>query len=209
MAIFITTAAYNISSDQLLLAQRYIEYQIALSKIFAYNIPVYGVVSETVGFTGKKVCNYFPFKRLVDIGNTNIYGKSRQEFYSLQQLFKMLEKDKEHIDENTLVFKASGRYCIVDDTFFINAIYNQHKYDAFVCKDKSPYNQMYTFYYAIKYKYLRDFYLSKTVHDITGNIEKHLLDYIETETKCKLNIYYANTLGILTNIANEDRFVIY
>ena len=116
--IFIVTGAHSIkSATESLLRERYIEYMIALHKIFSYNKETYGVLSEyNENVLHVPPFDTFQFKKNLKLEPDTLEHcttKSQREFYSIQLLIKDMQ-----IDDDVFVIKVSGRYVILKDTFF-------------------------------------------------------------------------------------------
>lgn len=178
------------------------QYMYALSRLFTYNLPVYGVLSETYGNNDFKALQ-FPFQKLLVIPSTKeLHGElshSKKEFVSIKELLKHIDLN----DENSWIIKISGRYMIYNDTF-INTVKNVPQSIKAVVRKCDNDTQMYTFLFALRFKYFKDFFLN---YDIPNNInlERVLLIYLETHLADK-EIQVINELGILCNIADCNVF---
>lgn len=208
----LVTGADNIQrNDSNVRRERYIEYMLSLHKLFSYNIPVYGVLSECNHSVKENVPPFeqFPFRILtkIEAGHLNNYTKSQKEFASISKLLHHM-KDQE-IEDETFIIKCSGRYLIINDLFVATVQKNVNNSDVNaiikLCDDGV---QQYTFLYALRYKYFKKFF-EKDVHTLGyKNIEQIALEFLIENDLMKTTIV-VNTLGILTNINNEGLFRIY
>lgn len=208
---FVVTGADHIS-DTTFRRERYVEYMLSLHRIFSYNLPVLGVLSEfdTTLTNDTPPFEQFPFTLLkkVNYGELDGYGKSPKEFLSIAMLLK--EMDALCIDDDEFIIKISGRYMLVDDSFLskvkeaqqnalVNAIIRLCDYDT----------QQYTFLYAIRYKYFKQFYQQHvSILDYGKNIERATLEFLKDNHLFETTVT-VDTLGILTHINNENVFRVY
>ena len=106
--VFLVTGAHDIkSATDTLLRERYLEYMIALQKIFLYNKPTYGVLSE---YNEKRnhipPFNIFSFNKYVKLLPIDLRictTKSQQEFYSIQILIKDMDLNHKYLFNETLI----------------------------------------------------------------------------------------------------------
>lgn len=199
--VFFATIA-DVPKDHPLYAQRKQQYENALAKVFSYSTPVHGVISETNQETQDLL--QLPFTSLKNIPTTNAYNcinKSMREYTSMQLALPLLSDD-------TWVIKISGRYLITDDTFF-NTVKTAPDTCNFIGKlwgfDINDI-QVYTFFYAIRYKYLAEFLKDPNIVLWSKNVEKHLCEFLH-----KQNIYdtaiFVDHLGIYVNIADSAEYI--
>jgi len=209
--VCITTGADNIDNkDPLLRRERYVEYVMALSKLFNYNIPTYGVLSEyNPRLSDNPPFSKFPFRMLktIDVGALNGYGKSQREFLSIRTLLEGMNALP--INDNTFIIKSSGRYLLIDDSF-VNCIkdnvLNESVQSVVRLCDRDT--QQYTFLYALRYKHFKQFYSQDVAPLRYKNIERAALEFLKERNIFKNTILLSH-LGILTHIANSDPFTIF
>jgi hypothetical protein len=192
--VFFVTIAHNIQDTSLHVIREH-EYMYCLSRIFSYNLPVYGVISESMNYP---VVTFFPFKKTLYIESTaalNAHSKSQKEYTSLKKLLS-----ETTFDDDTWIIKMSGRYMLVDDSF-VDKVKNSNKKAVLKKCDDS---QMYTFLYAIRYgvyKKLFDKHLPENI-----NIEYHILNELLNHIN-EDEIEFMDKLGILSNINNQHNFM--
>lgn len=214
--VFVVTGAHSVSTNPLLLRERSIEYRIGLHKVASYEKPMYGVVSEVTSPSAPEFPPFseFPFQGLHHIRKDSFptsYTKSQREFASLQALLPFLSADPE-ITDNTFVVKVTGRYILMKDNF-LNLVERESTnrtspVDAIFRLAPMSVNgiQMFTFLYAMRFKWFKQVF-SKPVTELGGqNIEKFLVNFIAENALCALTV---DSLGILTNINNEGQFTVY
>lgn len=192
--------------------ERYIEYMICLHKIFSYTLPVYGVLSEydSSDTTNTLPFSQFPFQtvKYIEKGILDNFNKSPREFISIKSLLEDMKSL--NIDDSTFVIKASGRYLLLNDTFvdLVKASHENPNINSIV-RLSDNYTQQYTFLYALRYKYFKEFY-EQGLHTVPNgkNIEMATLEFLYMrglfETTLKLD-----KLGVLTNINSEGNFMIF
>jgi len=198
---FITTAAYFIPNfTNEILKIRETEYIYSLAKVFSYNLPVYGVVSET---NNNEFHPYirFPYKYICNISNSielNAFTKSDKEYVALQSII-----NKMNCEDDDWVIKITGRYLIIDDTLINNVKKSRSIVKAFIYKICE--NNMVTYFYAIRFNLLKKL-LEENVSCLnSGNIEAYF--YIKLHHYLNENeIVYLDKLGIFTNINNENNY---
>lgn len=213
---FVVTGAHIIpGADASLYRERYIEYTIALHKVFSYQKPVYGVLSEfDMGLAAINIPPFdrFSFETLVKLPLSALHHcktKSQREFLSIQSLVnKMLEDTT--VTDDTFIVKVSGRYIFMKDTML--HLVEEHKTNkdiqAIICLTKGVYPiQQYTFCFAMRWKWFQKFY-KRSVEELgTKCVERFIIEFIEQENLqgSTLNI---EELGVLCNINNENKFQI-
>jgi hypothetical protein len=195
---FITTLAQHVDNDEKY-NEREKQYIYSMARIFSYNLPVYGVVSEAHNNPEFKPKQLFPFEKLLEIESMDKnMTKSQKEFYSIKMLLNYID-----LDDNTWIVKISGRYMIYNNSFIETLKTTSDNIKALVktCDDGT---QMYSFLFALRFKYFKDFFLNYHLpNDI--NLEKLILFYIEKELETP-QISYVNSLGIFCNIADCNEF---
>ena len=209
--IIVVTGAHDIkSANTTLLRERYIEYMIALHKVFSYGKPVYGVLSEY----NEKQVNIPPFDgftitkllKLVDTDLTHYNTKSQKESYSINLLIKDID-----INDDTFVIKVSGRYVIIKDTFYntVESLKTNMNVNGIICITEGVYPlQQYTFLYALRWKWFKKFY-SESISNLEGHcVERFIVEFFEKENIIG-SIVNVSKLDILTNINSENKFELY
>ena len=204
---FLITGALNISnSSSIINEQRKIEYILCLHKIFNYNLPVHMVLSECNELEYKSsYFNMFNYTTTKIIENTEILGantKSQKEFLSISEWIK----NAPSIDDSTWIIKLCGRYLLLDDFFITTVKSLDDRYNAVL---KIIDNTLgCTFCFAMRWKYFKDFY-SKPI-ELLGEkcVENFMIEYI-IENKLTDSTINISNLGILTNIANDNKYTIY
>jgi hypothetical protein len=196
--VFITTLAQHLDNDEKY-NEREKQYMYSMARIFSYNLPVYGVVSETHSNPEFKPKIFFPFEKLLEIKSLDKnMTKSQKEFYSIKTLLKYID-----LDDNSWIIKISGRYMIYNDSFIetikktsdsIKAVIRTCDYDT----------QMYSFLFALRFKYFKDFFLNYNLGN-DNNLEKIILFYINNELNDN-EIKYIDNLGVFSNIADCNEF---
>lgn len=186
--------------------ERYVEYMLALHRVFSYGIPVMGVLSEYAPSENTPPFSQFPFKVLKTIqrGALDGLGKSQKEFASISELLKNVID----VSDDEFIIKASGRYVLVNDSF-VNLV-KEHETNPRVnaiIRLNTDKTQQYTFLYALRYKYFKQLH-SQSMFPSGVNIERVTLDFLKNnglfDTTLKVD-----SLGILTNINNENCYNIY
>jgi hypothetical protein len=203
---FIITGAVkikNITSD--LFIERNTEYRLCLHKVFHYKKPVHAIISEcTKEESNETSFSNFTFSSELYIPSTtdlNAKGKSQQEFLSIQEYVKHTT----NFNDSDWIIKLSGRYLLLSDYFLDNVKGAPENCDAIVkISDTNP--QIYTFCFALRWKYFKDLYL----HDVNylGDkcVENFVYSYLIDN---KLNTIILPKLDILTNINSEGIYRIY
>jgi hypothetical protein len=198
---FITTAAYFIPKfTNEILKIRETEYIYSLAKIFSYNVPVYGVVSETHN------CEFYPYTKfpynlICNISNSNqldAFTKSDKEYVALQSII-----NKMNCNNDEWIIKVTGRYLITDDILINRVKESNSTVKAFIYKICE--NNMVTYFYAMRFSLLKKL-LEENVSCLnSGNIEAYF--YIKLHQYLNENeIVYLDKLGIFTNINNENNY---
>jgi hypothetical protein len=209
--VFVVTGADHTPHIQpIIKRERYIEYMLSLHKIFSYHYPVVGVISEINrdNTTDRPPFEQFPFTTLKTLyqGELDTYNKSTREFISIVSLLS----DLPPITDETFIIKISGRYMILNDTFITTVQHNIGKKEivAFIRTNEQRTAQ-YTFLYAMRYRYFKQFYeQSIQMFDTGESIEHILFHYLKNNNLLQYTIQM-NELGILANINNSGIFEIY
>ena len=196
--VFITSLAQHLDNDEKYeLREKQTMY--SLSRIFSYKLPVYGVISETHNDNNWLPKQFFPFEKLLEIVSTEKnMNKSQKEFYSIKTLVYNM-----NLNDNTWVIKVSGRYMIYNDTFvdIVKKCPDNIKAVVRTCDNNT---QMYTFLFALRFKYFKEFFINIQIPN-NINIEMLTLLYIQHIFSSN-EIKYINELGIFCNIADENKF---
>lgn len=185
--------------------ERNIEYTLCLHRIFSFGLPAYAVVSEWDGSEpGPFLSLASRFSNLITLRKGVLDGlnKSQKEFASIKTLLDTMDLD------NEFIIKVSGRYLLLNNAFVetVKSAEKASNINAIVrlCDNDT---QQYTFLYAMRFKYFKEFYQT-TVLPPGKNIERAILEFIHArglyETTLKVS-----ELGILTNINGEGGFKIF
>ena len=202
---FVVTGADHVSNTSIR-KERYVEYMLALHRVFSYGIPVLGVLSEYDPSEHSPPFFRFPFKVLKTIapGILDGLGKSQKEYASISRLLS----DVNDISDDEFIIKVTGRYMLVNDSFVnlvkehetnprVNAIIRLCDHDT----------QQYTFLYAMRYRYFKQLH-SQPMFAAGINIERVTLDFIKNSGLFDTTIK-VDSLGILANINNENSYYVY
>ena len=211
---FLITGAHIIpGASTMLYRERYLEYIIALHKVFSYKKPVYGVLSEydpIESAVNIPPFDLFPFETLCKLSPNELVHcktKSQREFLSIQSLVHTLQNDTT-LDDDTFILKLSGRYILLKDTML--HLVEQHKTNkdiqAIVCLTQGVYPiQQYTFCFAMRWKWFQRFYKCPVEELGTKCVERFIIEFIEKEN-LQGATHTIDELGILCNINNENKF---
>ena len=192
--IIVTTMAQHVDDDKKY-DEREKQYMYTMARIFSYKFPVYCVISETHDNPEFKPKQFFPFTKLLEIESLDKnMTKSQKEFNSI----KLLLSDV-NLDNNSWVIKVSGRYMIYND-MFIDSVKEQPESIKAVIRTCDSDTQMYTFLFALRFRYFKDFFVNNNLPD-SINLERIMLLYIENVLHHD-EIKYVNDLGIFCNIAD-------
>jgi len=196
--IIITSLAQYINNNEIY-NEREKQYMYSMARIFSYKLPVYGVVSETHNDCNWLPKNFFPFEKLLQIYSTDTeLNKSQKEFYSIKALL-----DNINVDDNTWVIKVSGRYLIYNDNF-IDYVKNSSDNVKAVIRLCDNDTQMYTFLFALKFKYFKDFFCNIDLPN-NINLERVMLLYIKNMIN-ENDIKMVDELGVFCNIADCNMY---
>jgi hypothetical protein len=192
--IVVTTLAQHVDDDTKYY-EREKQYMYTMARIFSYKLPVYGVVSETHNNPDFKPKQFFPFEKLVEIESFDKnMTKSQKEFNSIKLLLSNLE-----LDDNSWVIKVSGRYMIYND-LFIESVKNASDNIKAVIRTCDNDTQMYTFLFALRFKYFKEYFVNYNLPD-NINLERITLLYIKNILSSE-EIQCVNDLGIICNISD-------
>jgi hypothetical protein len=205
--IFIVTAADIIPNiTPILRRERYIEYMHCLHKIFNYEIPVYGVLSE---YDRENIIDTPPFKKFpfnkvvyIDHGILPSLKKSHCEIIAINTLLDNLNPLE--IDDDAFIIKISGRYLLLDDSFIDAVKLNLDTTVQTIVKHNNI-NHVFTFLYALRYNHFKRYYKSYSQSDMST--ENTLFSYLRTNNLLD-NCINIKRLGVLTNVCNENTFEI-
>jgi len=184
--------------------ERNIEYTLCLHRIFSFDLPTYAVLSEWEG-SGPFLSLASRFSRLVTLKKGLLDGlnKSQKEFVSIKNLLDTMD-----LDDDEFIIKISGRYLLLNDSFvnLVKSAENASNINAIVrlCDNDT---QQYTFLYAMRFKYFKEFY-ETTVLPPGKNIERAVLEFIHAKGLYE-TILKVSELGILTNINGEGDFKLF
>ncbi len=219
-AVAVVTAAYKAgAADE---ARRDGEYRRGLAYFFAQFARVVGVVSASDEWP---LARAFPFTALVTYEPSAQYSqKSAKESEGLRLLVASLANANTSIDDDAIVFKASGRYHIVREDF-IEAVVANPDFDAWA----RPYgawhldeqgqhvitpgdNKIFTFYFAMRWRHFRAMYETVDLDKLESfdtvpskgwkgyDIESYTMDYIKEKA---LRLFRVPYLHVVANIDNR------
>ena len=159
---FIVTGAHAIpNANETLLRERYLEYMIALQKVFHYKLPTFGVLSEVnPALNHLPPFREFPFQHLKVLGLERLAHcktKSQREFQSIQYL----NQEIQGLHDDTFIIKLSGRYIPIDDSFVNRVKENVANKDVqgILCLANNVGHPLqYTFFFALRWKCFQKFY---------------------------------------------------
>jgi hypothetical protein len=208
--VFVVTGAHSIANiSDIVARERYVEYMIALNKVFTYDKAVYGVLSECRA--DNQYCppfDTFSMKKLLKLPVSflqNAKTKSQREFLSIKELIRDIQ-----LKDDTFVIKVSGRYTIMKDTLYnlVETYKNDVNINAIICTPPEQPIQQYTFFFALRWKFFKEFFELPLSYLGTKNIERAMIEYYE-EKNLVGSILRIDKLDILANINNENKFQIY
>jgi len=204
--VFIATGAHHISSaDITLLRERYLEYRIALQKIALYQKPIYGVLSEYDASAPEiPPFHLFCTAGLQVLSSEDLASaktKSQKEFLSIQSLLPSL-----NVSEDTFVVKMSGRYILMGDSFMhtVEAVKDNPQIQGVVCLTEDK-QQQYTFLFALRWKWFKQFYSKPISYLQMKNLEQCIVEFYKEEGIFD-QIMQVKTLEIFTQINNANQF---
>ena len=196
--IIVTTLAQHVENDEKY-DEREKQYMYSMARLFSYNIPVYGVISESHNDNNFKPKHDFPFEKVIEIPSIDKQlTKSQKEFYSIKTLLETTS-----LDEDTWVIKVSGRYLVYND-IFVNTIKDASDKTKAVIRLCDNDTQMYTFLFALRFKYFKKFFMNYNLPN-NINLERFILLYLQSNLN-EDEIQVVNQLGIYCNIADCNVF---
>lgn len=209
MLVIVTGADHIRQETAISRRERYIEYMLSLTRIFSYNLPVAAVLSESRPTVDSPPFDKFPFITLKTIptGELDRYNKSQKEFLSIKLL--LTELAEKHIPDDTFIIKSSGRYLLSDDSFFSIVRENKDKPIDAIMRLCDNNRQMYTFLFAMRYRHFKEFYAQDiSILNNNKNIERATLEYLIHKGLLAKSLC-VDRLGMLANINNENRFIVF
>lgn len=210
IAFFVTGAHSIPGANDTLLRERYIEYMIALQKVFHYKVPVYGVLSElNPSLNHIPPFREFPFQHLTFLPQQELAHcktKSQREFLSIQ----LLNEQVNDLEDNTFIIKLSGRYIPIDDSFFnlIKGVASNKQIQGIFRLAETDQPLQYTFFYALRWKWFKKFYQQSLDSLGTKCVEEFILEFYNEEDISNTLVAIPH-LGVLAQINNENRFEIF
>jgi hypothetical protein len=204
--LFFTTIA-DVPKKNPLYTQRKQQYEKALTKVFSYCTQVHGVISETNSDTQDLLsASEYPFASLHIIPSTSKYNcinKSMKEYTSIQLAIQNLPNTT--ISDTAWIIKLSGRYLIIDDSFF-TTVKNAPDSCNFIGKHCDNNSQIFTFYYAMRYKYFKQFLQKHNTILWSKNVELYILEFLKEKQIYDSSIFVTN-LGIYANICDSVNYI--
>ena len=125
-----------------------------------------------------------------------------KEFISLKYLVQNMD-----INDNTWIIKTSGRYLLEDDTF-VTLVKNTNNSTEAIIRSCDNDTQIYTFLFAMRWKFFKEFYELPLSIVSTKNIERVIVEFYENKNIVN-SIINIERLDILANINNENKFQIF
>jgi hypothetical protein len=206
MSLYILITLAEVESSHPLYSLRRAEYMMCLHKMLHYKIPTILIKSESSRIDKSCVSDILDkFTYVHDIPKTQALGaigKSQQEYASIQSFINT----NPNIEDDAWIVKLSGRYLFIDDTFMNVVKEASDKIQGFV-KIVNNNKQIYTFCYALRYKWFKSFYRYPIHYMGYKNIETFILEQIKSENILD-DIKNMEYLGILANINNDGQYLI-
>lgn len=180
---------------------RDLEYMHGFAWVRSTGLPSSVVVSENAA--AWPVLNSVTWKLKLHYTSTR-RGKSAKEVDCIRQLVQALARGST-IANDTMIFKLSGRYHVVRND--VLDLYQHHPEIDMIAKEDRPHNQVYTFFFGLKWNYFQDFYMTSSLDELESvNVEKKMFDYAK---KKKLVIRLVDRLWVIGNIGNTGLVNVY
>lgn len=129
-------------------------------------------------------------------------SKSAKEADCLRAL--VVSITQKGMSDDVMIFKLSGRYQVVRDDVLLAV--RDHPDIDMVCR-RDALGQIFTFFFGLKWKYFREFYLTADLDLLeTRNVEQLLSDYVKVK---QLKVWVVPTLWVVANIANGGEYTLY
>jgi hypothetical protein len=211
IAFFVTGAHAIPNANETLLRERYIEYMIALQKVFHYKVPTFGVLSEVDSSVHNiPPFDHFPFVNLQCLTRERLSHcktKSQREYQSIQYL----NQNVQGLHDDTFIIKLSGRYIPIDDSL-VNLVKENVKntdVQGILCFAKNVGHPLqYTFFFALRWKWFQKFYAQPLEELGMKCVEDFIIEFYLKENLVE-KLLLVERLGVLTQINNENRFEIF
>ncbi len=177
-------------------AGREFEYFMGLSYVFSKGFRTAGVISESDDMSWL-FADKWPWDVKLYRSALSYSSKSQKESFCLQALAAEVSKKMvPPITDDTWVVKLSGRYQVVRDALLWELL--QHGESDLVARHDQPSDQIFTFFYAMKWRYMRKFLATIDFAALaTKNIEKLVLEWAFSQN---LVVRFLPTLFVVTNI---------
>lgn len=188
----IITVSTAIIDDNITTEQRLNEYKECFEIIKNLNYKDFYIV-ETALAKSEFLENYSK-----NVFYTNVNGKYNNRGTNYINAFKKFLNESSFNDED-IVIHITGRYPLIDDSFFINCL-NLNK-DKIGCFKKDIHNQFYLFLYGMRFKYLKKLLNSINVEYMENNminLERIFSDLIPHDS-----VELIDNLGIIGRQSNE------
>jgi hypothetical protein len=217
-SVIIVTSAYSSAWSNT--PERDKEYVLGLSYVFSHFPRVVGLVSSHEPWP---VADLFKWDNLYYFEMSPRWTtKSAQESEGLHWLVSMLASNMS-ISDDAVIYKVSGRYQIVRDDF-IEAVGMHPDFDVWakpfgswvddggVHKISPGRNKMFTFFFAMRWRYFRELYETVDLQKLSTydtipsrgwkgyDIESYIMDYINEK---RLRLWEAPYLHVVGNIGNK------
>lgn len=129
---------------------------------------------------------------------TNVNGGYRNRGTNYVNSFKKFLNESS-FNHDDIIIHISGRYPLIDDTFFIEC--SNLETNKIGCFKKDAHNQFYLFLYGMRFKYLKDLLNSINVDQMERNminLERIFANYIPHES-----VKLIDHLGIIGRQSND------
>jgi hypothetical protein len=205
MSIYFISTLAEVNINNHYYDMRKLEYSIALHKILHYGCPVILIQSETDTVNKSCIESLLPrFNTVLSIPNTlsltNYNTKSQKEFISIQQFIK----SNPTINDNDWIIKTSGRYVLIDDSFY-NKVKNAGNEIQGFAKFGCEGSTIYTFCFALRYKWFKQIFLKDNCELNYHCIEKFIVNCFY-DYNIYNHIESIDKLGILINPDNQAEY---
>lgn len=217
-SVMIVTSAYSSAWSNT--EERDKEYVLGLSYVFSHFPRVVGLVSSHEAWP---LADLYTWDQLYYFEMSPRWTtKSAQESEGLRWLVSMLESNMS-ISDDAVIYKVSGRYQIVRNDF-IEAVSMHPNFDVWakpfgswednggVHKINPGRNKIFTFFFAMRWKYVRDLYKTVDLYKLSNfdtvpsrgwrgyDIESYIMDYVNEKG---LRLWEAPYLHVVGNIGNK------
>jgi hypothetical protein len=172
------------------------EYFLGLSYAFSKGFRIAGVVSESDDKRWQ-LADAWPWDIQLYRSATSFRSKSQKETACVRALVEeVATRMSPPISNDTWIIKLSGRYQVVRDSLLSAML--QHSDAHLIARADSSEAQIFTFFYAMKWQFLREFFSTIDVAVLkSNNIEKVILEWARAR---QLVIRFIPLLYVVANI---------